>query len=720
MSEAVGIQTAPSTPPWTLINMVTQSTENKVTRSGRSSDSSDSKKKPRNTNSVIKKKLNLESPGHRTPDGKGIRSPMDGKLPSRETRSTSKIEGDKKDVVLHSTFASTPTENPSLLQVSIFNRTGISPGVSPLAIPLSDTEAESSEQSSDNNTSQNRPKKAKCPCMATSGGQSWLLTCSRCEQVWHSGCANLKGAEFMDQKLIDAILVSWECPWCYSCPFKCPKTHKSAKLTTTLDSISRANEVSAAVIESLEGMLKTRFDEATKPTNDLIDNIQEQLKSLSDQIKSLQNAPPQPPPSAPPLSHGHPPFLRHAPPPPPKLPRVEVEETTLKHSQKCIENIIEDFITSEEEGKLMDLLENQNFTKEGKRATIQYGQHYRYMGSKTQPQPMPDLIKNIMTRLNSQFAKSHSQKQFHYELNSCLINRYANGSETLPEHSDNEGDINRQSSIFTVSLGSSRTVHFRDISSNETTEVMCHGRSMYHMTRASQEFFKHSIKQEESGDEGVRYSLTFRSVHWSNFNSTVLVGDSNFGPIHFGSGRGKMGQATPGVRLWAATVEDIDPLSCVGYRNVVVMDGTNNLKLDCMNENGVVELYKKYKTKIAQIRKYNPRCKLMVCPVLPTKSHKINHKINLFNRYLFSDLSQSNLKVIVIDSFMPFLDKGSNLLKSSLAKPDANDILHIGGRGVGTLVKLIKNCIFTSRDYNRLVGSRLYSNTTRGGPPDPV
>ena len=78
------------------------------------------------------------------------------------------------------------------------------------------------------------------------------------------------------------------------------------------------------------------------------------------------------------------------------------------------------------------------------------------------------------------------------------------------------------------------------------------------------------------------------------------------------------------------------------------------------------------------------------------------------------------MKVIVIDSFMSFLDKGTNLLKSSLARPDANDILHIGGRGVGTLVKLIKNCIFTSRDYNRLVGSRLYSNAVRGGPPDPV
>ena len=92
----------------------------------------------------------------------------------------------------------------------------------------------------------------------------------------------------------------------------------------------------------------------------------------------------------------------------------------------------------------------------------------------------------------------------------------------------------------------------------------------------------------------------------------------------------------------------------------------------------------------------------------------------MFNRFLFSDLSQCNLKVLVVDGFMTFLDKSTNLLRNSLAKPDASDILHINGRGVGALVKLIKNCIFTSRDYNRLVGSRLYSNAFRGGPPDPV
>ena len=694
-------QTAPSTPSWIFINM-TKQTENK----------------PRQTKAMdpnSKKKLNMNSPKHKTPDSKAVKSPMDGKLSVRETRSQTKIGVDKMGTVTNSTFTTTPTGNVSMLQASFLNRTT---GVSPLARPFSDTDGDSDKSLDigDSNSS-SKPKKSKCPCMVTSGGTSWLLTCSRCGQVWHSGCANLKGGELMDQRVIDAILVSWECPWCYTCPFVCPKTHKAAKLSSSMDAISSANFVSASVMDSLESMLKVRFAEVTQPTNDLIEGIQKQLSTLSDQMKALQDRPPPPNVPAPHIARDLlPPESAQIPP----LPKIDVGDTTLTNKEKNIEGLIENYLTETEERELMNFLENEDFRKEGNRSTIQYGQHYRYMGSKTNPKPIPEVISSIMARLNTEFATANPQKQFHYELNSCLVNRYADGNETLPEHSDNEGDINKLSSIFTISLGSQRTVHFRNTASNEITEVKCPGRSLYHMSRASQEFFKHCIKKETTGDKGVRYSLTFRSVHWSNFNSTVLVGDSNFGPIHFGTGRGKMGQATPGVRLWAATVDDIDPLSCVGFRNVVVMEGTNNLKSDSMDDKGIRELYKRYKTKLAQIRRYNPRCKLIVCPVLPTKSHKINRKINIFNRFLFDDLSQCNLKALVVEGFMTFLDKGTNLLKNSLAKPDASDILHINGRGVGTLVKLIKNCIFTSRDYNRLVGSRLYSNASRGGPLNPV
>ena len=89
------------------------------------------------------------------------------------------------------------------------------------------------------------------------------------------------------------------------------------------------------------------------------------------------------------------------------------------------------------------------------------------------------------------------------------------------------------------------------------------------MTRQSQNFYKHHVLPNNS--DNVRYSITLRCVHWTNFNSTYAVGDSNFGGLEFGSGRGKVGTATPGFRDWAACVKDIIPTKCAPYRNVVVM-----------------------------------------------------------------------------------------------------------------------------------------------------
>ena len=96
------------------------------------------------------------------------------------------------------------------------------------------------------------------------------------------------------------------------------------------------------------------------------------------------------------------------------------------------------------------------------------------------------------------------------------------------------------------------------------------------MTRQSQNFFKHQVLRNDSNN--VRYSITLRCVHWANFNSTYAVGDSNFGGIEFGSGRGKVGNATPGFRDWAACVKESVPSKCASYRNSVVMCGKITLK----------------------------------------------------------------------------------------------------------------------------------------------
>ena len=240
------------------------------------------------------------------------------------------------------------------------------------------------------------------------------------------------------------------------------------------------------------------------------------------------------------------------------------------------------------------------------------------------------------------------------------------------------------------------------------------------MTRHSQDFYQHQLKPEPEQEDTIRYSLTFRAVHWSFYNSTLLVGDSNFGKIQFGNGKGKVGQATPGFRSFVPTVSDIDPLAYTSYKNIVVMVGTNDLKKN-MSDPEIRELYKLYKTKISQIRKYNPRCRLLICPVLPTKSLVINKRIFMFNKFINSDLLQSTLHVTFTEGFFEFVDDNSSILKNMYAVNDSNDILHINAnKGVRLLVRLIKQAIFRAKTFNKTVDQRTYANVTRGGPIAPI
>ena len=60
---------------------------------------------------------------------------------------------------------------------------------------------------------------------------------------------------------------------------------------------------------------------------------------------------------------------------------------------------------------------------------------------------------------------------------------------------DDENDINPISCIFTVSIGNSAAVTFTNIKSGEESELIVEDRSLYRMSRDSQNEFKHQIRQ---------------------------------------------------------------------------------------------------------------------------------------------------------------------------------------------------------------------------------
>ena len=250
---------------------------------------------------------------------------------------------------------------------------------------------------------------------------------------------------------------------------------------------------------------------------------------------------------------------------------------------------------------------------------------------------IPPLLKTIIQSFSTKLRLKHTP-------NSVLINHYNSTSVSpdldnddvnsyLPFHSDDEAVIQPDSSIVTISLGESRTLTFQALH-NDTEEqksLTPSHNSVYTMTRSSQGWYKHGIQPAESSED--RFSLTFRCVSQKNKRSVIIQGDSNTKNIKFGTGLGTVGETYPGLRRKAAKVSDINPESCIGYSNAVLVCGTNDLRVGYVrDESDIRKIVDVYKFKLQEIKQLCPSCKVFVVPVLPTRNTRMNKNIVCFNR----------------------------------------------------------------------------------------
>ena len=365
----------------------------------------------------------------------------------------------------------------------------------------------------------------------------------------------------------------------------------------------------------------------------------------------------------------------------------------IEHGQKCISGSVREFIDPETATSLTTFFETCSFKEENGHAVVAFGEPYRYTGSRASANvpAIPEVIKSIVGNINDNFCRDLPQ------INSCLVNRYSGPESFLPQHSDDEATIHPESSIFTLSVGQPCTVLFAEGNSTDTIhEHRSDDRSLYSMTCKSQDFFQHRI-DKGSVAEGVRYSLTFRSVDWRHKNSTIIVGDSNTGGLSFGSERGKsFGSGMPGRKVWAPHISDIEPLDCLAYSNVVVMCGINDIRSSKVKGgNDIRTLYHSLKLKVKSIKYLNNKANIFICPILPTKLHDLNRRAIFFNSLLREDLL-SNLGVTLVDGFDGFLDEDilSRDLSKRLDKHGNIDNLHLNWKGTALLASLIKSAIF--------------------------
>ena len=432
-------------------------------------------------------------------------------------------------------------------------------------------------------------------------------------------------------------------------------------------------------------------------------------------------------------SKTHAPSTPHAPPPPPIDPSHNVPIGPIPHCQQPFTENTDEFISVEEADKLITFIQTCSFKQESGHSVCSFGEPYKYTGAKSSEEvpPIPEVLKPIMDKINgiqSELYRANYPKQTQCPpvINSCLVNRYEGPESFLPKHSDKEVTIHPESSIFTLSIGQDCSLTFIERDSGVETELSCSNRSLYHMSRKSQEIFNHQIKKG-SVSSGVRFSFTFRSVNWKNRNSTCVIGDSNTGLLCFGScKRRTFGELMPGQKFFSPRVEDIDPKSCMGYANVVLLCGINDIRRpDVKCESDIKNYYQKLKLKVRQIQKLSPSTTIFICRLLPTKDHNLNRKVDIFNRLIYFDLVPTCEGVQYVEGFEKFAQ--DHVLAWELSKPfdrhGRPDMLHLNRSGARVLAGLLKHSIFLRlnggidrRRHTGRVNGRLYSNVASGSP----
>jgi hypothetical protein len=133
-------------------------------------------------------------------------------------------------------------------------------------------------------------------------------------------------------------------------------------------------------------------------------------------------------------------------------------------------------------------------------------------------------LKEIQTLVYSKFSElslDYSTIQ-NPKLNSCLVNLYRDGNDSIKPHRDSPISFGFKPTIIGISLGETRTmniqhIHFDDENiqslkpnrdDNVSFTLQLHDNSMFIMAGASQKYFTHEIVKDNSVKK--RYSLTFR------------------------------------------------------------------------------------------------------------------------------------------------------------------------------------------------------------------
>ena len=269
--------------------------------------------------------------------------------------------------------------------------------------------------------------KKHCPCGKSSGGERWILTCFDCKQMWHDVCAGLK-ANFTKQ-VLESLLKTWQCPWCYSCTYSKGDSHQSLQnaknisekviITSTIkqitDAIAEESGKLSGNITNLENRLSSvnsdvdairgtqgLISQKVLPIKDIETHLQHQLisqASLDEKMKLMQSSLAKLQDEVSCFSsrnHQPPTVTVHD-----TLPAAS-QQTPLLHKQEFMTDMKDNFLDEDAARSIQEFLDNASFKEENGHSVLAYGVPYKYTGARapTEVPAVPEQLRSLMDQIN--------------------------------------------------------------------------------------------------------------------------------------------------------------------------------------------------------------------------------------------------------------------------------------------------------------------------------
>ena len=299
-------------------------------------------------------------------------------------------------------------------------------------------------------------------------------------------------------------------------------------------------------------------------------------------------------------------------------------------------------------------------------------------------------------------------------LNFVEVNRFLGPDVKMTTNERPDASISPDSHIISISLGDSCSITFKDCCSNDEHSLNVSDNAMYSMSLKSQYYWSHRIEQPVLSETSVRYSIVFKSMRRNNKNSTIIIGDSNTHKIYFSHEEGRrsdLGKEIFGRRITAYTIEDIQPIDAIGFENIVIQVGLNNMKDRYAPSDGLLDIegiFSQWLKKILQIRASCPYSRIIVAPIPPTKIRTLNNRAKTFNAILFGCVNKFWYEL----RFDSFLDDQHDLLDNNYGRyfkveNGRPDRIHFGRLGISKLSLMIREAILSPRYW---VGRQSYAS----------